>query len=409
MQAAENPVVPLQSAPAPAPARVARPRLESIDLLRGLIMVLMALDHTRDFFSNVKFDPLDLHQTNPALFLTRWFTHYCAPNFIFLAGVGACLAGGRGKSKKDLSWFLLSRGLWLAFLEVTWVHCLGWAYNFNMHDVGVGVLWAIGWSMVVLSGLIWLPKRAIAFFGVGLIVFHNAFDWVQPQHWGSLGWLVTILHVPGPIYQAPGWNLAVGYVLIPWMGVMAAGYVFGDVYKWPAERRQKFTLALGAAMILAFLAVRGINGYGNPRPWVKQDSLLFSAFSFIDCHKYPPSLDYVLMTIGPALIILALLERGTPNLLRPFLVFGRVPLFYYLLHLPLLHGMAVIVAFIRHGRADWLFQSPFVGGPQPPADAGFGLLGVYTFWISAIIILYPICRWFSELKMRRRDAWLSYL
>lgn len=372
-------------------------------------MVLMALDHTRDFFTNVKFDPLDLTQTNPALFLTRWFTHYCAPNFIFLAGTGAMLASLRGKPKKDLSWFLFSRGLWLAFLEVTWVHCLGWAFNFDFQNFGVGVLWAIGWSMVVLSGLIWLPIPVITLFGVGMVFGHNLFDWVKPSHFGSFGWLATILHVPGPVYKAPGWNLAVGYVLIPWMGVMAAGYVFGKVFTWPSENRRRFTLGLGVTLTILFLVIRGINAYGDPRPWSQQASMLHTIFSFIDCTKYPPSLDYVLMTIGPALIILSFLEKGTPRLLRPFLVFGRVPLFYYLLHLPLLHGMAVLVAYIRHGRAEWLFQSPFSPDVQVPPDAGFGLLGVYLFWILAIVILYPICRWFSELKMRRKDAWLSYL
>src|SRR5438552_3777904 len=168
---------------------IARPRLESIDLLRGLIMVLMALDHTRDFFTNVKFDPLDLQQTNVALFLTRWFTHYCAPNFIFLAGIGAFLTRTRGKSTKELSWFLLSRGLWLAFLEVTWVRSLGWEFNFDYSHVGVGVLWAIGWSMVVLSGLVFLPVPVVAGFGVAMIGLHNAFDGVSPEQFGPLGWL----------------------------------------------------------------------------------------------------------------------------------------------------------------------------------------------------------------------------
>jgi uncharacterized membrane protein len=408
MQAAENSVSPTLSGVISESKTVARPRLESVDLLRGLIMVLMALDHTRDFFTNVTFNPLDLSQTNPALFLTRWFTHYCAPVFIFLAGTGACLAASRGKSRKDLSWFLVSRGVWLAFLEVTWVYSLGWAFNFDFRQVGVGVLWAIGWSMVVLAGLIWLPTSAVAIFGIGMVVGHNLFDWVQPTHFGPFGWLVTILHVPGPIYRAPGWNLGVGYVLIPWIGVMACGYVFGKVFSWPAERRRPLMLGIGLALTAAFLVVRGLNGYGDPRPWTAQDSLLKTVFAFVDCTKYPPSLDYVLMTIGPALIVLSRLDRGTPKLLRPFLVFGKVPLFYYLLHLPLLHGMAVIVAYIRHGHAEWLFRTPFSDAPVPP-DAGFGLLGVYLFWIAAVLILYPVCRWFADLKMRRRDAWLSYL
>ncbi len=401
-------------------AASARPRLDSIDLLRGLIMVLMALDHTRDFFTNAKFDPLDLGQTNVWWFFTRWFTHYCAPNFIFLAGLGAFLTRTRGKTTKDLSWFLFSRGLWLAFLEVTWVRSLGWEFNFDYSHVGVGVLWAIGWSMVVLSGLVFLPTPLVALFGVAMIFLHNSLDAVKPETFGPLGWLWTVLHVQRPIRVTPGFVFSVGYPLIPWMGVLAAGYGFGSIYLWEPERRRKFILGLGIGLTVLFLLIRGLNGYGNPqteqlgRPvpngqWSPQKNLLFTIFSFIDVHKYPPSLDYLLMTIGPALIILSFFERGIPNLLRPFLVFGRVPLFYYLLHIPFIHALAVFVAWIRHGTASWLFLNPFGGGPAPPPNAGFGLLGVYVAWICVVLMLYPVCRWFSEFKRSRKDAWLSYL
>ncbi len=390
-----------------APVTAARPRLDSVDLLRGLIMVLMALDHTRDFFTNVPYDPLDLTQTSPALFMTRWLTHYCAPVFIFLAGAGASLSRIRGKGVKELSWFLLTRGVWLAFLEVTWVNCLGWSFNFDLRQVGVGVLWAIGWSMVVLAGLIWLPVRAVGAFGIALILLHNLTDGIKPAQFGSFAWLWTILHSPGTLYRAPGWSYQVGYVLIPWMGVMAAGYAFGHVYAWDAAKRKRWLVRAGLAVTAAFVVIRGINHYGNPRPWGPQDGLLNTLFAFVDCHKYPPSLDYVLMTLGPALIVLALLEKGTPKILEPFLVFGRVPLFYYLLHLPMLHGMAVLVALARHGRADWLFHSPFTDA-KPPPDAGFGLSGVYFFWLLAVVMLYPVCRWFAGVKARRRDPWLSY-
>jgi len=266
----------------------------------------------------------------------------------------------------------------------------------------------LGWFVIGSVGCAAVsPMIATVILGREL-TFNEAYRLTFGCFLGPIGWLVTILHVPGPLYNSGNWHVQIGYVLIPWMGVMAAGYAFGSVFSWPVELRRRSTLALGIALTLAFVIVRGINLYGNPRPWVAQDTLLKTVFAFIDCHKYPPSLDYVLMTIGPALILLSIFEKGTPKLLRPAIVFGRVPLFYYLLHLPLLHGMAVLVAFIRHGRADWLYVSPF-SGAQPPANAGFGLLGVYIFWISAIILLYPICKWFSELKLRRRDWWLSYL
>ena len=411
---------PLEQPLTTATGAIIRPRLDSIDLLRGLIMVLMALDHTRDFFTNVKFDPLDLTQTTPALFLTRWFTHFCAPNFIFLAGLGAFLTRTRGKTTRELSWFLFSRGLWLAFLEVTYIRCFGWEFNFDFHHVGVGVLWAIGWSMVVLSGLVYLPVPVVTAFGVALIALHNSFDAVRPEAWGSLGWLWHVLHVPGPLHPAPGYEFGIGYTLVPWMGVLAAGYGFGTIYTWERERRRRWILGLGITLTVLFLVIRGLNGYGNPQSadlgrelqngrWSVQRNLLFTIFSFIDCHKYPPSLDYVLMTIGPALIVLSFFERGIPGLLKPFLVYGRVPLFYYLLHLPLLHALAVLVPWIRHGNAAWLFGSPFGGGASaPPPNAGFDLPVVYLVWACVIVMLYPVCRWFADLKRRRRDAWLSY-
>ena len=387
---------------------VVRPRWDSIDLLRGFIIALMALDHTRDFFTNVlAYDPLDLARTSPGLFLTRWITHFCAPVFIFLAGVGASLSRIRGKPIKDLSWFLFSRGIWLAFLEVTWIN-FGWSFDFDFRLAGVGVLWAIGWSMVILSALVWLPLRMIGIFGIALITLHNAFDWVLPGTLGKLGWLWTILHVPGNLYSAPGWDFGVGYVLIPWAGVMAAGYAFGEVYTWNPGRRRKWILGLGVTSIVAFIIIRGVNNYGNPWQWTPQYTFLYSIFSFVAVHKYPPSLDYVLMTLGPALILLSLLERDTPKCFQPFLVFGRVPLFFYLLHLPLIHAMALVVALIRHGHAEWVLQNPF-RNYHPPPEAGFGLAGVYAFWLLILVILQPICRWFADFKSKRRDAWLSYL
>ncbi|MBI3417742.1 MAG: DUF1624 domain-containing protein [Verrucomicrobia bacterium] len=403
----------------PPATTTARPRLDSVDLLRGLIMVLMALDHVRDFFTNVPFDPLDLTQTNAALFLTRWFTHFCAPTFTFLAGTGAFLASTRGKTKTELSWFLISRGLWLALLEVTWVRCLGWEFNFDFHSVGVGTLWSIGWSMFVLGFLIYLPTWAVAAIGIVMIAGHNRFDAVNPENWGAWAWLWKVLHTAGAAgvtTPALGYRFAIGYPLIPWIGVVAAGYGFGALLQREPKERQKLILGLGIGLTALFVALRFTNTYGNfpygtSYHWSVQKNFLFTIFSFIDCHKYPPSLLYLLMTLGPALIVLALLDRGTPAILKPFLVFGRVPLFYYLLHIPLIHGLAVIVAYARFGRADWLFSSPFAppGTNSIPADNGFGLPVVYLVWIGLVVALYPLCCWFAEVKRRRRDAWLSYL
>jgi len=404
---------PLRAEPSSPAQNVARPRLDSVDLLRGMIMVLMALDHVRDFFPPSNYDPLDLSKTNAALFLTRWITHFCAPVFTFLAGTGAFLALTRGKSKRELSWFLFSRGLWLAFLEVTWVRCLGWNFDFDFHFVGVGTLWSIGWSMVVLSALVFLPTWAITAFGVIMIAVHNAFDSVGPRSFGTLSWMWKVLHANGSFEWAPGYHVGIGYALIPWMGVVAAGYGFGTLLLLEPVRRRKWLLLLGVAITLAFIALRWTNTYGDSlygksHHWSEQKNFLFTVFSFIDVHKYPPSLLYLLMTLGPALIVLALLDRGTPRLLRPILVFGRVPLFYYLLHLPLIHGSAALLAYARFGHADWLFGSPFNWAKAPPG-AAFALPVVYAIWIAVVLLLYPVCRWFAEVKRRRRDAWLSYL
>jgi uncharacterized membrane protein len=387
-----------------------KPRLDSIDTLRGLVMILMALDHTRHFFSNaLSFDPTDLSRTYPALFLTRWITHFCAPVFIFLAGTGAFLSTTRGKTKCDLSRFLVSRGLWLVVLELTWVR-FGWLFNVDYHFAMGIVIWAIGWSMVVLAGLVFLPLRWIATIGVVMIAGHNLFDYVEPEDWHSFSWLWKILHSGGEIDLGGGFRFGAGYPLVPWIGVMAAGYGFGALFTREARERRKWLFILGGGLTLLFVVVRGVNIYGNPEPWTPQKNALSTIFSFLNCHKYPPSLAYLLMTLGPAMIVLGLLDGGTPRWMQPIVVFGRVPLFYYLLHLPLIHGLSVIVAYVRHGRADWLFANPIdPAAATRPENFGFDLSIVYLVWIAVVLALYPICRWFAELKRRRREVWLSYL
>lgn len=380
-----------------------RPRFDSLDLVRGAVMVLMALDHARDFFTAVRYDPLDLTQTSPALFLTRWITHFCAPVFVFLAGTGAYLGALRGKSKRELSWFLLSRGLWLVLLEVTIVR-FGWTFDLNYHFVFVQVIWAIGWSMVVLSALVFLPTWAVTAFGVVMILVHNAFDGVKPEAFGRESWLWTILHVQAPLHPAPGYDFFVAYPLVPWLGVMAAGYGFGALYRLEAPRRVAILRSLGAGMILAFVLLRFSNLYGDPRGWTPQKSPVYRLLSFLDCQKYPPSLLYLLMTLGPAILALSLLERPAKGLGRILVVYGRVPLFYYVLHIYLIHTMAGVYALSKYGSAAQNFNPLNL-----PADFGFGLPGVYAVWIVAVVSLYPACAWFARLKSRRRDAWLSYL
>lgn len=393
---------------AAASPRTTASRLESIDLLRGLVIVLMALDHTRDFFHHdvYFFEPLDLAKTYPSLFFTRWITHFCAPVFVFLAGTGAFLSTTRGRSRSALSWFLFTRGLWLVLLELTWVKCLGWRFDFHLHPVLLLVIWAIGISMVVLSGLVFLPNWAIAVVGLGLIFGHNLLDGIQPDAWGRWAGLWQVIHAGGDFEVWPGMKIIAGYPLVPWIGVMACGYVFGQLLLLEPAQRRRWLFALGAGAVVLFAALRWTNLYGDPKPWTVQKNTLFTLFSILDCRKYPPSLCYLLMTLGPAFLVLGWLDRGTPRWLRPILVFGRVPLFFYLLHLPLIHALSVLVNLLRFARADWLYGNS--EGVKPPEDVGFGLVGTYVTWLFVLLLLYPVCRWFAELKRRRRDAWLSY-
>jgi len=390
-----------------------RPRVEAVDLLRGVVMVLMALDHARDFVSDARFDPLDLSRTTGALFLTRWVTHFCAPVFLFLAGTGAFLSAARGKTRSQLAWFLLTRGLWLVALEFTLVH-LGWFFNLEYRLLLGQVIWAIGCSMLALAGLVFLPTWAVAALGVALIASHNLFDGVRVDSLGSFRWLWAALgsssFTDGPLELWPGVYFFVAYPLLPWLGVMAAGYGFGRLWVLDRGPRRRWLLGLGAGLTLLFVALRAVNRYGDPSPWSAQPSGLFTFFSFLNTSKYPPSLLFLLMTLGPALLALALFDRPSGPLSRVFVTFGRAPLFFYLLHLPVIHLVALGLAYARYGEVGFLFQNVAFAGPgQLPAGYGYGLPVVYLVWFSVVVTLYPACRWFSGLKSRRRTVWLSYL
>lgn len=364
-------------------------------------MALMALDHARDFFhfgALHGIDPLDLATTTPALFFTRWVTHFCAPVFILLAGTGTFLAAASGRSPRDLSWFLLTRGAWLIVLELTFVQWAGWTFTVDLRVHFALVLWAIGWSMITLAGLIHLPLRLTAAFGLILIVGHHACDGLKAESLGPWAPLWQVLHEGGEVSLPGEHKLLAGYPLVPWIGVMAAGYALGSWLQLePASRRRRLALT-GVAAILAFLALRASNLYGDPQPWSAQANPGRTIFSFLSCHKYPPSLCYLLMTLGPALLLLAWWDRGTPSWLQPLRLFGRVPMFFYLLHLPLLHGLAVGVA--------WLFGFT---SQRAPNHVGFGLLAVYTAWLASLLLLYPLCHKFAAFKRRHHAPWLSYL
>jgi uncharacterized membrane protein len=411
MSASSIPVEPALIKPAGAIfASVKRPRIESVDLLRGLIMIIMALDHTRDFFTNAAFLPNDLSQTTPAYFFTRWITHFCAPVFFLLTGTGAYLSLRR-KSKRELSRFLFTRGLWLIFLDAVVLRCLAMQFNFDFHVTFLIVLWALGWAMIVLALLVYLPDILVAVFGILLIAGHNLLDSIEPSSFGRFAPLWSILHVPSLISENPRHLVFVVYSLIPWVGVTAVGYVLGRIFDWPPDRRKLFLLRLGLALTAAFVVIRGINIYGDPSRWSPQKSAFFTVLSFLNTTKYPPSLLFLLMTLGPALLFLRAVDNHTPQLLRPALVYGKVPLFYYVLHFTLIHLIAVVICAVRYGHIYWMFQSPTLDQypfTRPPGW-GFNLPGVYLIWAFVVIAVYPVCRWYSALKQRSSNPWLSYL
>jgi uncharacterized membrane protein len=395
------------------PDRVApaRRRVAAVDLLRGLVMVLMAIDHTRDYVHSaaMAFPPEDLAQTTPAIFLTRWITHFCAPVFMFTAGLGAYFRLERGATKAELSRFLWTRGLWLVVLELTVVRA-AFFFQLGYEPMLLLVLWALGLSMVALAVLIHLPWRVLLAVSAGMILLHNLLDGIDPAAFGPLAGVWRVLHVQGLLSTEP--LIIVAYPLVPWIGVMALGFCCGRLYRLPAELRRAVLLRLGLAMVAGFIVLRALNGYGDPRPWTVQPDPVMTAVSFLNATKYPPSLAFLLMTLGPAFAFLAWADRLQPRDGNPLLVFGRTPLLYFILHIPLVHAIAIVLTGLRYGTAPFLFlPPPTLGTPRElfPPDYGWDLWVTYAVCFVAVAMLYPVCRWFGELRRRRKERWLSYL
>jgi uncharacterized membrane protein len=386
-----------------ASSRAAVRRLVAIDLLRGLVMILMALDHTRDFFGASGMNPRDVG--DPALFLTRWVTHFCAPVFIFLAGISAWLYGARGRSRGELSRFLLTRGFWLIALEFTVVR-LAWTFSFEPSFLVAQVIWAIGVSMVALAALVHLPRWALAALALITIAGHNALDGIEAASFGAAAWLWNLLHEPALVELGQGVSLFALYPPIPWFGVMAAGYCLGPVFVLDPAARRRWLLGLGAAVTAGFVLLRASNLYGDPAPWALEESWSATVLSFLNCEKYPPSLLYLMMTLGPALILLTAFERARGPVAECITLFGSVPLFYYVAHLFLIHWLAVAFAQLTTGESAWLLGA-FL--PEKPPGYGLGLPGVYLMTLLIVIMLYGPCRLFAAVKRSGRGRWWSYL
>jgi uncharacterized membrane protein len=405
-------------------ARAGAPRVDALDVVRGLVMVVMALDHVRDYTSQAAFDPIDLTRTWPALFFTRWVTHFCAPAFSFFAGTAAFLSLGRGKSPGAVASFLATRGLFLIVFELV---VLRFVWFFNLWPVAVfATLWALGTAMLFLALLLKLrlSPAAIAAVGAVLVVFHNAFDFVDRLPLtGLAGTLWKFLHVqsfigigePPPGFPFPGlFTLVTGYPVIPWPGVMALGYAFGALLARPRGERRPLVFGLGFAATVAFVVLRLGNVYGDPRPWAPQGSGAMTLAAFLNCEKYPPSLCFLLMTLGPSLIAFAWCDRSPGAAGRVLSVYGRVPMFFYVVHLPVIHVLAVVLAVAQSGGFSgpgvrWAaFQSPNFLVP-PPAGYGLSLPGVYLLWIALVVALYVPCLRYGAYKARSRARWTTFV
>jgi uncharacterized membrane protein len=390
-------------------AQPQRPRVDPVDLLRGLVMVIMALDHVRDFFGGTAISPTNLATTTVPLFLTRWVTHICAPTFFLLTGTSAYFVGRR-RSRGSLARFLFTRGVWLVLLDAVFVRCFAFQFNLDYHVTVLNVLWALGWSMVALSALVALPLRAVLGIGIVTIAAHNLLDPIRPAAFGSLAPLWTVLHVQGFLVNRPGFVVLLAYPLIPWIGVTAAGFALGQVFEWPAASRVRFLWRAGLAASCVFVVLRWVNGYGDPSPWAVQPTTATTIVSFLNTTKYPPSLLFLLMTLGPALILLAAFERGVPRPLVPLRTFGRVPLFYFIGHLVAIHLAAVAVCAVRYGAVHWMFESPDLAHfpiTEPPGWP-LRLPGVYAIWAGIVALMYLPCRWYAAVKARSARGWLSY-
>ncbi len=387
-------------------------RVLSIDFLRGVVIFIMALDHVRMYFGYGTWysSPTDLATTTPLLFFTRWITHFCAPAFLFLAGISAFLYGMKKPNVGWTSWYLFTRGLWLVFVELVIVS-FGWTFDTTYSFLILQVIWAIGISMIVLAGLVFLPTPVIFVVGVVLVLGHNLLDPVTVQGTGFVDTLWYILHQPRLVILDEH-VISIYYPVLPWMGVMALGYVAGNLYRKdvPASRRSILLLGIGSAATLLFILLRWSHSYGEPTDWQIQDSAIFTWISFLNTTKYPPSLQFLLMTMGPALILLALSEYFPIKTTNPFVTFGRVPFFFYITHIYLIHALAMLA--LAYAGWDWreYILSAGVFLSRRLNSFGFGLEVVYFIWAVVVIILYPLCRWYRNVReIHPNWWWLGYL
>jgi len=387
-------------------------RIQSIDVLRGIIMAIMALDHSRDYFHlpAMTQDPLDPDTTTPILFFTRWITHFCAPMFVFLSGTSIYLQSLR-KTKKELSWFLLTRGLWLVFMELTVVG-FGWSFNIFFNFFFLQVIWAIGWSMVVLSALVWGRYLLLAAFGIFITLCHNLIDYasITDPEMGAVA--NALIMTQFKVYTAGPVAVMFGYAILPWTGIMLLGYAVGRWFNTTLVRpqhRKKTLISFGLLLCTLFVLLRFSNTYGDPVPWVAQSTTAKTIMAFLSVTKYPPSLIYACMTLGPGLLVLAALEGIQNKLTDIFNVFGRVPFFYYILHVYVIHFVCVAMYFIQGFTLNQVFTVKQSFGFRPDEGFGVSLGATYLLWIGVLVVCYFPSRWYNNYKTRHKKWWLSYI
>ena len=388
---------------------ILKARVQSIDLLRGIVMIIMALDHSRDFIHygpSIDQDPLDLATTSPILFMTRWITHFCAPIFVFLSGTSIFLYSSKGKTKNEVAFFLFTRGLFLMLAQIFIIAPL---WDATLSHILLQVIWAIGLCMVLLSVLQYLPYKFLLLLGFIIIFSHNLLDsiTIETPFWRSFLW--AVVHEEHEFQINNNLLVIVGYPFLPWLGLMILGYCIGKLYlpESHAKARKKLLQTIGIASIVLFILIRYVGIYGDLNSWQHQPSWLYTFFDFVDTTKYPPSILYILMTIGPALIALPYIEDiSNLNILKKIIVFGRVPFFFYILHVALIHAISLLILFASGHSWNEL---DFSREGALPYGSGHSLWLVYVVWIVVILILYFPCRWYSNYKATHRHWWLSYI
>ncbi len=392
-------------------------RIAPLDILRGMAALLMLLEHTRVFFGNSPLRSMELSQVSAGEFAVSWITGLSAPLFVLLAGAGLFFRLASGQSKRDVSRFAFSRGLLLVTLDLAIVPLLKW-FTFDPHWLSTGPLWAIGWSMVVMSGLIYLRVGTVAVFGMAIVFLHNLFDGISADQLGFLRPLWILLHEPGIVQITSGTALELRWSIVPWLGVMACGFALGELFRLPRDLRRTMLLAMGANLLVWFLILRVLNFYGDPAPWSSQDDALRSVMSFFNCTQFPPSLCHLMVSIGLGLLLLAVFDRDVSARWRPLTIFGSVPLYFYVVHWPMLHLFAIGLTLWRELPTAWLFQPPnmavlstdaaFGRGTGWQPNFGLDLPTVFLIWVLAAIIMYPGCMRYARLKFVRRPRWGSY-